>query len=534
MTSFPIHEANPPPPPLPNAAHPVSFPRMNWFCSLAAACALAAVPLAHAGPDEDYISIFQLIEDADQSLANNNTTVARNKFAAAQDLLRKFKATYPIWNDKTVDFRLQYVTEKLEKLAPSTPAAPAAAAPAKAPAADSVAQMRQTIAELEEDRKVLNAKLQEALAAQPAAIDPRELQKAETQINALQKEKELLRVALEQEQAKTAKASDKSGLDLAQQEIATLRGQLAAGAAPIAATERELAAARVTAAANSATIAALQAELKSVKEERASLVAKAKPAETAKPKAAGKKADEQTMELATLRARVAALEARKSPFTPEEQALLKPGPATLRPAPARSEAKRKELPPGAGFILNEAQRAFVAGQFDKAEAKYQEILKMDENNVHSLGNLGLIQMELGRLADAEATLARALALDSEDGLALSNMGILRFRQDKFDEAVDLLSRAAEIEPKNPVTQNYLGISLAAKGLRAPAEAALRKSIELQPGYGAAHHNLAVIYVHQEPPYLELARYHYKKAVDSGYAENPELEKALKKTAPAKP
>jgi Flp pilus assembly protein TadD len=496
---------------------------MKWFSSLAAALVLAAAPLAFAGPDDEYIGIYQLIEEADRAASNNDTTVARNKFAGAQDALAKFKKSYPLWNDKAVDFRLQYVTEKLAKLASAKTAAPAPAA-AKTPAtpADPLAEMRQAIAQLQQERNVLNAKLTEALSAQPAAIDPRELQKAEAQITALQKEKELLRVALEQEQAKSAKAVDNNQ---AQQEIASLRSQLAAGAAPMTAMERELKTAREAAAANAAALANLQAEVKRLKDENVTLLARAKPAEEPKPKATGKKADETNRELATLRARIEALEAKKVPFTAEELALLKGGPTALKPAPTKAESKRKELPAGAGYILNEAQRAFVAGRFEEAEAKYREVLKMDENNVHSLANMGLIQLEMGRLNDAEATLKKALALDPDNGFALSNLGILRFKQDKIDEAVDALSRAAELEPKNPITQNYLGISLASKGLPGPAEAALRKSIELQPRYGAAHHNLAVIYVDQK--YLELARYHYNKSIEAGYAPDPELEKSLK-------
>ena len=59
-----------------------------------------------------------------------------------------------------------------------------------------------------------------------------------------------------------------------------------------------------------------------------------------------------------------------------------------------------------------------------------------------------------------------------------------------------------------------------------AETALRKAIQLDPNYAAAHNNLAVIYLSQQPPLVELARWHYQKALDAGQPRNPDLEKAL--------
>src|SRR3954467_12358391 len=141
---------------------------MKWFSALMAALLVAAAPLVHAiGPDEDYIAIYQLIEDGDQALANNQIAAARQKFQAAQEALKKFKATYPIWNEKTVDFRIQYVAERLSKISPAVPAPPTTATPAvtKPAASDPTAELRQQVAQLQEQNKVLNAKLQEALAA---------------------------------------------------------------------------------------------------------------------------------------------------------------------------------------------------------------------------------------------------------------------------------------------------------------------------------------------------------------------------------
>ena len=99
----------------------------------------------------------------------------------------------------------------------------------------------------------------------------------------------------------------------------------------------------------------------------------------------------------------------------------------------------------------------------------------------------------------------------------------------------MLSRAARLDPQNPEIENYLGVTLSHKGLRQQAETALRKAVQLDPNYAAAHNNLAVIYISQQPPLPELARWHYEKALAAGQPPNPDLEKMLaEKGAPVKP
>jgi Flp pilus assembly protein TadD len=154
-------------------------------------------------------------------------------------------------------------------------------------------------------------------------------------------------------------------------------------------------------------------------------------------------------------------------------------------------------------------------------------LRMDGRNVGILANLAAAQMEQNRVVEAEKTLGRALAEAPKDAFSLSLFGILKVRQQKYDEALDALSRSAQLDPQDAETCNYLGIVLAAKGLRGPAESSFRRAIHLLPGHADAHHNLAVVYAAHQPPSLELARWHYRKALAAGHPQNPELEKTLK-------
>ena len=243
---------------------------------------------------------------------------------------------------------------------------------------------------------------------------------------------------------------------------------------------------------------------------------------------------ELTDEVNVLRSRLAVDEAHAVPYTPEELALFKqPAPPVANPNAEKKSIR--ELPAGTAMLVAEAQRYFAARQYDKAEDDYLQILRHDENNGLVLANLAAIEIQQNRLDDAEKHIQAALAQAPDDPYNLSLLGYLKFQQEKYDDALNVLSRAARLDPQNPEIENYLGVTLSHKGLRQQAETALRKAVQLDPNYAAAHNNLAVIYISQQPPLPELARWHYEKALAAGQPPNPDLEKMLaEKGAPVKP
>ena len=220
------------------------------------------------------------------------------------------------------------------------------------------------------------------------------------------------------------------------------------------------------------------------------------------------------------------------PYTAEELALFTPTAPRLSVTAARNAGKKsiKSLPSGAAGFVASAQRHFAAKEYDQAEADYLEILRRDENNAYTLANLAAIQLERGNLEEAEKNVKKALAGAPDDAYTLSVLGHLRFRQEQYDQALDALSRAAQLNPQSAEIQNYLGVTLSHKGLRVPAETALRRAIMMDPNYGSAHNNLAVIYATQQPPAIELARWHYEKARAAGHPRNETLEKTLSEKA----
>ncbi len=242
-------------------------------------------------------------------------------------------------------------------------------------------------------------------------------------------------------------------------------------------------------------------------------------------KATASQVDQLAEELEMLRARLDVYESKAVPYSPEELALFRK-PEVAVTDPHQGERSVHELPPGTVELVAAAQRDFSERSYEQAEQKYLEVLKHDSKNVNTLANLAAIQLEMGHYEDAEKNLKAALASTPDDSFSLSLLGNLKFRQGKYDDALNALSRAAKIDPQNAEIQNFLGLTLSEKGMRSAAETAFRKAVILNPNYGGAQNNLAVFYLTQNPPSVELARWHYQKAVATGFPRNPDLEKLL--------
>lgn len=179
------------------------------------------------GADDAFIRIYNLIQQADANRETGQWSSARDAYTEAKSGLEVLRRNYPTWNERVVAYRIRYVTERLETLktkpeASEKPAtAPATAAPvssnaapatALAPNGEVVAQFEQLnlqIQRLSSDKELLEAKLREALSAQPAPVDPREFQSAIERITALQTTNKVLLASLEQQQTERRNLVDK-------------------------------------------------------------------------------------------------------------------------------------------------------------------------------------------------------------------------------------------------------------------------------------------------------------------------------------
>jgi len=595
---------------------------MKWYIALAACVwVLVSFPAQAQSLDDQYVQIFNLVEEAD-SLSNAQPAQAIAKYMEAQTNLQRLQKGSPDWNPSVVKYRLGYIAGQIAALTaktsppqPGTNTAETAASPSPAPAdwENQLKRLNEQIRQLQADKSLLEAKLKEALAAQPAEVDPGELARAEDKIKSLQKENDLLKVTIESTKANPPSPANTKALEQAQQALTEAQRQLTEQKDLVAkltadrdtlekrlktsasdpnmatlAAENELLRKRVAALSSNAgsetkseqasgpsteaqaQIAALQSDKRLLELEKQALenrvrqlsataspggapatvvandAARAKELERqrddlqkqlalANTALSGRKGAknmnlrirELETQLSAARARIEVFEARRVPYSSEELALLKQ-PEPKFPEPEKPPTRRsiKELSPSAARLVVEARQLYQAGQFEQAESRYLQVMHEEPPNSSLLVNLASIQIGAKHYDKAETSLKQALALEPESPYCLEVLGRLRYLQGKYDEALDALSQAAKLEPDNAEVQNFLGQVLSEKGLRGPAETAFRKAVQLKPGYANAHYNLAVAYSAQTPPAMELARWHYQKALAAGCPHNPDLEKKL--------
>ena len=165
--------------------------------------AALVVPARAQSPDDQYVLIYNVIQEADALNNLDQPAQALPKFLEAQSALQRLQKQFPDWHEKVVGFRLNYLAARIAAVtnkvttataaimtnAPSLPSArpPGTTQAPDKPAAASelesqLAALRDQVRLLQGDKALLEAKLKEALATQPATVDPRELAKAQEKI----------------------------------------------------------------------------------------------------------------------------------------------------------------------------------------------------------------------------------------------------------------------------------------------------------------------------------------------------------------
>jgi Flp pilus assembly protein TadD len=370
-----------------------SFSKFLFCASLVVGLLIGASVRAQ---EDRYVQIYNQIQEGD-ALLSDQPLQALNKYLKAQSDLQGFQKIYPEWNPRIVTFRLNYLGSKISDLSKSASKAPASApattAPAKTPAqsptpAQAAAQpsaqqneiqnqlnaLRDQIHQLQSDNALLQAKVREAFAAQPAAVDPRELEKAGDKIKSLQKENDLLKTSLTQE--KSAKSSsDPREVERLKQQLADANNAVSEQSSRAnALIQEKLELQNKLLALNSAPNSAETESLKKALQESS-----AKLNEQLKFNAL------LQTEKTSLQKRVAELsaDAETTAALRAENVLLKKQVTELRLSGASTETARK---------LAEAQAQIAALQSDR------EVLRVEKNN---------LQQQVRQLTLANVTLTRS-------------------------------------------------------------------------------------------------------------------------------
>lgn len=183
-------------------------------------------------------------------------------------------------------------------------------------------------------------------------------------------------------------------------------------------------------------------------------------------------------------------------------------------------------------IDKSARLDFKEGRFSEAEAGFLEYLRYMPQSVPCLCNLGVLKISMKNYSEAEYFLEKAIAIDSKSGLAYYLLGRALFLQDKLDSALERLETAINHDPQNAKAHNCVGVISTRKGWVTRAEKAFTSAVSIDPEYGDAHFNLALLHASKEAPDPQEAGKHYFRALDLGIPRDAKIEEFLKQAEEA--
>lgn len=132
---------------------------------------------------------------------------------------------------------------------------------------------------------------------------------------------------------------------------------------------------------------------------------------------------------------------------------------------------------------------------DQARSAAHTALRLDPNLGDAHFALGMV-LQNGDMdwAGSDAEFTRAFELDPRDAAVLMQLGYHKLSEGRFDEALSLLQRATMLDPVFTPPLSFRMEALTALGRYDEAEAAVRKSIELQPSGMRSYAQLAVLQI----------------------------------------
>ena len=184
------------------------------------------------------------------------------------------------------------------------------------------------------------------------------------------------------------------------------------------------------------------------------------------------------------------------------------------------------LSPQARELADLGSKLYKDKRFFDSVIIFRQALKLAPNNLFVIAHLAIAKIEVGKISDARAGLEKVIIQKPNDILVLTNLAIVYLRLKDFDKAIASLKQILELDPQNAIAHNYMGLALGKTGKPKEAEDSFLRSITIDPIYAKPHFNLAVMYMDQKPPALDLARANYDKAKALGAEPDPKLERRL--------
>jgi Tfp pilus assembly protein PilF len=178
-----------------------------------------------------------------------------------------------------------------------------------------------------------------------------------------------------------------------------------------------------------------------------------------------------------------------------------------------------------------------AGQFERAEALYRQILAQEPDHADSLHLLGVVLSQRGQHAQAADLIRRAIALHPQMPHYYSNLGLVFTHSGQLSDAAACFRKVIALQPDNAVAFDHLGLLLHELGLFSESIQAASAAVRLRPEVGQYRLNLGTAYCKTNrqdlaiPEYREALRINPQNAVFAhnlgvALAENGQADEAI--------
>jgi tetratricopeptide (TPR) repeat protein len=145
-----------------------------------------------------------------------------------------------------------------------------------------------------------------------------------------------------------------------------------------------------------------------------------------------------------------------------------------------------QLDPGHRKSLFNSSRVLLdTGKPKDALDRIEKALALEPLSNEGLRLLGRARYELGDIDGAIESYHRALVVDDRDVWSMNNLGLIYIQQDRSCEALPPLARAVELRSNAPVFQNNLGMALERSGYPRAAASAYEAALAVDSTYGKA-------------------------------------------------
>lgn len=192
--------------------------------------------------------------------------------------------------------------------------------------------------------------------------------------------------------------------------------------------------------------------------------------------------------------------------------------------------EKSKLDPALAELAKNGVLAISNQNWEEARKIYVEMVQAAPENALAYANLGVAEHQLGNHLAAAGNLQKSLDINPGIAQNWQTLGVIHFERGELEMAISTLTRAIHEDPSNARSRLYLSAVVREYGWTDAAVTELERALETDPELAEAHYNLAVTYLDEKPPRIELARRHYYAAIKLGAEPSVELEQVFKPRA----